>query len=297
MTPGEQGFLLLTGYLGDPQRKPLTIPQFRELSKQMQRMNRPEQNREMNEDDLVAVGCNRAFARRVQLLLSQTEQMNWYLAKGKQADCVPITRVTQGYPVAVRKRLGLEAPGVLWAKGDLSLLNTPKIALVGSRELGEENRIFAENVGTQAALQGYTLVSGNAKGADSAAQESCLAGGGSVICVVADELEKHPVQKNMLYLSEDGFDMVFSPHRALQRNRIIHSLGSSTFVAQSGFKSGGTWDGTQKNLQHSWSNVYCFRDGSIASKELEQLGAVLIDMQQLQDISELKPSVMNFIDQ
>ena len=109
--------------------------------------------------------------------------------------------------------------------------------MVGSRELGEENRIFAENVGRQAALQGYVLVSGNAKGADSTAQESCLTGGGSVICVVADELEKHPVQKNVLYLSEDGFDMVFSPYRALQRNRIIHSLGSCTFVAQSGLKA------------------------------------------------------------
>lgn len=297
MTSGEQGFLLLTGYLGDPQRRPLTIPQFRELSKRMQQMNRPKQDRDINEEDLVVIGCNRAFARRVLLLLSQTEQLTWYLNKGRRAGCVPVTRVTEGYPVAVRKRLGLEAPGVLWAKGDLSLFNTPKIALVGCRDLGEDNRVFAENVGKQAALQGYTLVSGNARGADSVAQECCLAHGGSVICVVADALEKHPVRQNMLYLSEDGFDIVFSSHRALQRNRIIHSLGSSTFVAQCGFKSGGTWDGTKKNLQHCWSNVFCFRDGSPASKELEQIGAVLIDIGQLRNIPELKPSIMNFIDQ
>lgn len=297
MTSGEQGFLLLTGYLGDPQRRPLTVPQFRELSKRMQLMNRPEQDRDINEEDLVAIGCNRGFAQRVLSLLSQMEQLTWYLNKGKRAGCIPVTRVTEGYPVAVRKRLGLEAPGVLWAKGDLSLLNMPKIALVGSRDLREENRIFAENVGRQAALQGYTLVSGNARGADSVAQECCLESGGSVICVVADELEKHPAQQDVLYLSEDGFDIVFSPHRALQRNRIIHSLGSSTFVAQCGLKRGGTWDGTEKNLQNCWSNVFCFRDGSNASKELEQLGAVLIDMQQLQNISALQPNTINFIDQ
>ena len=38
----------------------------------------------------------------------------------------------------------------------------------------QENRTFAEEVGRQAALQGLTLVSGNARGADRAAQESCV---------------------------------------------------------------------------------------------------------------------------
>lgn len=297
MNPREQGFLLLTGYLGDPERRPLTVAQFRELTKRVRVMERPSQEREMAEEDLISLGCSRAFARRVLQLLSQTEQLRWYLSKGKRTGCVPITRITDGYPEAVRKCLGLEAPGVLWAKGDLRLLDTPKISLVGSRELKEENRAFAEDVGKQAALQGYTLVSGDARGADRTAQDSCLEHGGSVISVVADELEKHPLRENVLYLSEDGFDLVFSAQRALQRNRIIHSLGNSTFVAQCRLEKGGTWDGTVKNLRNCWSPVFCFRDESPASLELEQMGAVLIESTALRDISALQPNTMNFIDQ
>ena len=297
MKAGEQGFLLLTDYLGAPERKPLTIAQFRNLTKRVQAMERPAQNREMTQEDLVSIGCSRAFACRVLTLLNQTEQLQWYVSKGKRVDCIPITRVTEGYPEAVRKHLGLDAPGVLWAKGDVSLLQTKKISVVGSRDLKEENRAFAEEIGKQAALQGYTLVSGNARGADRTAQNSCLEHGGSVICVVADRLEKYPLRKNVLYLSEDGFDLDFSSQRALQRNRVIHSLGNSTFVAQCRLKKGGTWDGTANNLHHCWSHVFCFRDESPASIELEQMGAVLVDSESLQDISALQPSIMNFIDQ
>lgn len=297
MNPREQGFLLLTGYLGDPERRPLTVAQFRELTKRARGMERPSQEREMTEEDLISIGCSRAFSRRVLQLLSQTEQLQWYLSKGKRAGCTPITRVTSGYPEAVRSCLGLEAPGVLWAKGDLSLLETKKISVVGSRDLRENNRAFAEEVGEQAALQGYTLVSGDARGADRAAQNSCLEHGGSVISVVADSLEKHPLQENVLYLSEDGFDLAFSAQRALQRNRVIHSLGLDTFIVQCRLEKGGTWDGTVKNLRNCWSPVFCFRDESPASAELEQMGAVLIDHAALQNISALQPNTMNFIDQ
>ena len=297
MNSREKGFLLLTGCLGDPERKPLTVAQFRELTKRVRGMLPPDEGRELTQADLIALGCSNAFSRRVLQLLDQTEQLQWYVSKGKRAGCMPITRVTPGYPEAVRRCLGLEAPGVLWAKGDPALLKTKKVALVGSRDLQEENHAFAEAVGRQAALQGYTLVSGDARGADRTAQESCLAHGGSVICVVADALEKHSPSERVLYLSEDGFDLGFSAQRALKRNRVIHSLGSCTFVAQCRLEMGGTWDGTAQNLQKCWSPVFCFRDGSPASLELEQMGAVLIESSDLQDISSLQPSILNFIDQ
>lgn len=297
MKAGEQGFLLLTGYLGDPARKPLTIARFRDLTKRAQAMERPEKNREMTMEDLISIGCSRAFAARVLTLLSHTEQLQWYLSKGKRSGCIPITRITESYPAEVRNRLGLDAPGVLWAKGDVGLLQTKKLSVVGSRDLQEENTAFAKEVGKQAALQGYTLVSGNARGADRTAQESCLEHGGSVICVVADRLETYPNRENVLYLSEDGFDLPFSSQRALQRNRVIHTLGQSTLVAQCRLEKGGTWDGTTRNLRNCWSPVFCFRDASSASLELEQMGAALIGSEDLQDISALQPSSMNFIDQ
>lgn len=295
MTAGEQGFLLLTCHLGNPERKPLTVAQFRELTRRARAMDRPKENREMTARDLMVLGYSQEDANHILFLLDEQEELSWYLEKAKKSGCVPVTRLNEMYPPAVRRCLQLDAPGVLWAKGDLSLLDMPKIALVGSRNLKEENRAFAYEAGKQAALQGYTLVSGGAAGADSTAQDSCLEHGGSVICVVADRLEKYRERKNVLYLSEEGFELPFSAARALSRNRVIHSLAVRTFVAQCTLGKGGTWDGTCRNLKGNWSPVFCFRDGSNASRELESRGAKLIGISDLTDIPKLQPDMVSFL--
>ena len=295
MTAKEQGFLLLTSQLGNTERKPLTVAQFRNLAMRVTQMEEPKQSRELTEDDLVALGYDRHTALRMVTLLSEGDALTNYIYRGKQRDCYPISRVSAAYPEAVRKRLGLDAPGCLWVKGDVSLLNMPAVSLVGSRELNEANRHFAETVGREVAKQGCVLVSGNARGADRTAQQACLENGGCVISVVADELEKCPLVKNMLYLSEDSFDLPFSAARALSRNRVIHTIGYITIVAQCNVQNGGTWDGTLKNLHNNWSPVFCFNDGSEAAIELEQLGATLIDAEQLTNISALQPSIVNLL--
>lgn len=286
----------MTSHLGDPERKVLTVPQLRKLAQRLQTVDRLSEDRKMIPEDFLRLGYGQQEARRMIGLLNDDEQLAWYMQKGKRAGCVPITRVSEGYPLQLRKRLGLDSPGCLWAKGDLSLLQRPIVALVGSRQLRKENRAFAEEAGKQAALQGFTLVSGNANGADRTAQDACLAHGGTVVSVVADRLEELPENKRVLYLSEDGYDLPFSPQRALSRNRVIHCLGQIVLVAQCTYGKGGTWDGTTQNLRKNWSGVYCYEDGSEAAVELNQLGALLIDIDHLQDLAVLQPE-RNLFDQ
>ena len=288
LTGAEYGFLLLTSHLGDPGRKPLSVAQFRELMHRWDKLTSRDLDRDVEEADFVSIGYSPKFARHIVGLLQEQTLLEWYLAQAGKHGCVPITRATESYPLIVRKRLGTDSPGVLWARGDTSLLDTPAIALVGSRELRQENRCFAEEVGCQAALQGLTLVSGNARGADKAAQDACLKAGGRVISVVADSLLDHRPKNNVLYLSENSYEEEFSAQRALSRNRVIHALGQIVFVAQSDLYKGGTWDGSVKNLRHGWSPVACFRDGSEASLELEQMGAYLIGKEDLKDFCALQ---------
>lgn len=297
MTPREQGFLLLTSPLGNPDRKVLTAVQLRELTRRMAAMPRISEDRELDMQDLTALGYGRDMAARILALLDEQELLKYYVNQGKKAGCVPITRVSTGYPVALRQRLGGEAPGVLWAKGDLSLLNTPAVALVGSRDLSPANRHFAAEAGRRAAQQGLTLISGNARGADLTAQNACLRAGGKVISIVADSLVSHSAKPNMLYLSEDGFDEAFSAQRALRRNRCIHTMGSLVLVAQANLQKGGTWDGTSKNLRFGWNKVCCFNDGSDASRVLEQMGAMLVDHASLENLPELAQNEQNLFDQ
>lgn len=297
MRAAEKGFLLLTSHLGDPDRKPLTVSQFRVLAQRVQAMSAEVQDRDLQVQDLKALGYAEEMAWRIIGLLNETDVLSSYLRKGEKAGCVPLSRIHARYPKELRDRLGWECPGCLWAKGDLSLLDNRKIALVGSRDILPDNRAFAWEAGAQVAKQGYTLVSGNARGADRIAQKACLENGGKVICVVADELQNKESHGRILYLSEEGFDQSFSAQRALSRNRVIHSLGDLTLVAQSDLRSGGTWDGTAKNLRFGWSPVFCFADGSDASRELEQMGADTITAEQLRNFDGLCPDIPNFFDQ
>ncbi len=295
MTPREQGFLLLSSHLGNPERKPLTTAQLRHLADRIRYLEPKEYDRDLNERDLLSLGYDRETARRILSLLDDRELLAHYLSRGRQQGCIPVTRVSRGYPLILRHRLGLDSPGCLWLKGDPAILNTPAISLVGSRDLAEENREFAAEVGCQAALQGLTLVSGNARGADRTAQNACLAAGGRVISVVADELAKQPFRENVLYVSEEDFDEPFSAQRAHSRNRVIHTLGRMVFVAQSNLEKGGTWFGTVKNLRFGWSPVACFRDGSESARQLEQMGAYLVDKQDVQELGTFPEGELNFL--
>lgn len=296
MNPREKGFLLLTCRMGDVNRKVLTVPQMRLLAQCVAASDIPNEGGQLRVEHVMSLGYNRPSAQRIIDLLSEEERLAWYLEQAKKRGVAPVSRVSKDYPQALRRRLGLNTPGCLWMKGDPSLLDMPMISLVGSRELRLENEAFAREVGEQAAKQGFALVSGNAKGADRTAQEACLAAGGKVICVVADELTTKKADENILYLSEDGFDLPFSAQRALSRNRVIHALGRTVLVAQCTMEKGGTWDGTVNNLKYGWSPVFCFSDGSAAAEELVRMGADPILRSQLTDLSALKPSIENMID-
>ena len=296
MTGRERGFLLLRSQLGDPERKPLTQAQLRDLRERVRKGPRVREARELETADLMALDYDMDFAQRVVQLLSEEAALDRYLAWGESLGCVPIAQVSDRYPVRVLSCLGGDAPGCLWAKGDLSILTGEKIALVGCRDLQIPNAQFAKQVGRFAAEQELVLVSGNARGADKVAQEACLDYGGRVISVVADELENQRYHDKILYLSEEGFDLGFSAQRALSRNRVIHCLPAAVLVAQCTYGKGGTWDGTTQNLAKGWSGVCCFSDGSRAMTELSQRGAQLLNVNDLTDLATLKPQ-RNLFDQ
>ena len=284
MTGAERGFLLLCCHLGNPERKPLTVAQFRKLARRVRESEKAPGDRELELSDLTALGYAAEDGKRILKLLDEEALLDRYLAKADRYGCVPLTRLTPGYPRRILEALGDDAPGCIWARGDLSLLERPGVALVGSRELRPENRRFAREAGAQAARQGLTLISGNARGADRTAQDAALAAGGGVISIVADRLTDHVPGKGILYLSEEGYDLEFSSQRALSRNRCIHALGLSAIAAQCSMQTGGTWDGSVKNLRFGWSPMYIYDDGSESADLLEQMGAEKIGFEELKDL-------------
>lgn len=212
----------------------------------------------------------RLGGRRAEALLQRREALMDYLAAAP--DITPVTCFSSDFPRRLG-RLGTSCPPVLFCRGDASLLNTPCIALVGSRRLLPRGDAFARRIGVLAAREGYTLVSGGAAGADSVAQRACLEAGGRVIAFLPDALCRHPVAKNLLLCSAEGYDIAFSTLRALTRNHYIHALAEAAFVAQCPQPRGGTWAGAVYNLKHALSPLYILNDGTEGVAALTALGA------------------------
>lgn len=295
MNPKDYSFLLLMGKMGDPARTPLTTAQLRLLTQRICQSELEWEDRELEAEHLLSLGLPTELCQRILSLLADDYKLKRYVDSAEHNGFYPVTRTDPQYPLILRKRLGLEAPGCIWFKGNWDIIQQPAVALVGSRNISKENLAFAQEVGRQAARQGFTLVSGNARGADRAAQDACLQAGGNVVVVTAEALPAHDVADNLLFLSEEDFDEPFSIYRALHRNRIIHALGEMTFVAQCSLGKGGTWNGTMQNLRNHWTPVFSYQDNSEAARSLEVGGAALISKDELRDFSSLVTSQLSFL--
>ena len=190
MTAAETGLLLLCCALPEAEDRPLTMAQFQELAKRARTLGPGGEDplRELTEHDLARLGYAQGQCARIVRLLARNTQLERYLRAAEQHGIVPITRLSPRYPARLRQTLGQRCPAVLFAKGDLALLSACCISVVGSRELTECGRAFAEAAGRLIARSDYTLCSGGAAGADCAAQAACLKNGGSAVIFPAGRL-------------------------------------------------------------------------------------------------------------
>jgi DNA processing protein len=150
------------------------------------------------------------------------------------------------YPQALLQTA--DPPLLLYTQGRSELLNSPCLAIVGSRNptpQGAENaRAFAEHLGHA----GLTIVSGMALGIDGAAHAGALAGSAPTIAVVGTGLDRvyprahrelaHRIAERGVIVSE--FELGTEPLAANfpQRNRIIAGLSLGTLVVEAALESG-----------------------------------------------------------
>lgn len=272
----------------------LSLAQARELSRRARAAGIGEEDpfRDVTVKDVRRLGYSEYEAGHIVSLLGRERQLDGYLLAAEKADVAVITRLDARFPQRLREQLGARCPAALFCRGDLRLLQRPCISVVGSRHLAQPGAQFAAQAGRLAAREGFTLCSGDAMGADRTAQEACLRGGGSVLIFPATELVYCPVRENVLYAAEGGFEFGFSAQRALSRNRFIHAMGEKTLVAQTSFGKGGTWNGSLDNLQHEYSPLFVFDDGSEGARALCARGATPV--QALTSLQALTPAQLSF---
>ena len=294
MRQTERGLLLLCCPLGDSMAGALSLAQARELSKRARAAGIGEEDplRDVTEQDVQKLGYSAFEARHIVSLLSRERQLDGYLLAAEKAGVTVISRLDARFPRRLREQLGPRCPAALFCRGDLALLTRQCISVVGSRQLEKPGAAFAAQAGRLAAREGFALCSGDAMGADRTAQEACLAAGGSAFIFPATELVYCPQRRNVLYAAEGGFELGFSAQRALSRNRLIHAMGEKTLVAQTGYGKGGTWSGSLDNLQHEYSPLFVFDDGSDGAEALCARGASPV--QKLTSLRDLTPVQLQF---
>lgn len=165
-------------------------------------------------------------------------------------DIIPLH--SNDYPTILKKNLGTNAPTVIFAKGNLSLLQDCSIAIVGSRNADNISLEFTDNIARKACSEKKVVVSGFARGIDRKALDSALAVNGKSIIVLPQGIMtfssgfkqyfKQVSQGNVVVISPFAPKAPWSVAFAMARNPIIYGMASEIFVAQSDEK-GGTWSG------------------------------------------------------
>jgi DNA processing protein len=139
-----------------------------------------------------------------------------------------------------------DAPPILWAIGDTGILHRPLVAMVGARNASSLGQRMAKGLAADLAAKGFAVVSGMARGVDTAAHTATLeagtvavlAGGVDVMYPAENTRLAEDIAKTGLRLSEQPMGMVPQARHFPRRNRIISGLCRATVVVEAAAKSG-----------------------------------------------------------
>ncbi len=141
-----------------------------------------------------------------------------------------------------------DPPAILYGLGNLALLRTPMVAVVGSRRHTHYGKQVARRLAAELVSRGITVTSGMARGIDTHAHEGALEQGGKTIAVLGCGLDicyppenralKQRIQEQGLVISEFPPGTKPAPLNFPRRNRIISGLSAGTVVVEAGVKSG-----------------------------------------------------------
>jgi DNA processing protein len=161
-----------------------------------------------------------------------------------------LTLGAPGYP----ERLGQidTPPPVLYLQGSLQPQDNLALAVVGTRQATNYGRAATQNICTELAGQGVTIISGLAKGIDTIAHQAALQAGGRTLAVLGSGVDviypsenrslaariTDPAAQNGAIISEYPPGTLPEAANFPPRNRIVSGLSLGVFVVESNIKGG-----------------------------------------------------------
>jgi DNA processing protein len=158
-----------------------------------------------------------------------------------------LTLAGERYPDLLRETY--DPPIVLYAKGDVQrAMSQPALAVVGSRHCSTYGRNVTEMLARELAQRGVTIISGLARGVDSAAHRSAIEGGGLTVAVMGTGLDAvYPKENRKLadqiieqgaLITEFPLGTPPLPQNFPFRNRVISGLSLGVLIVEGAERSG-----------------------------------------------------------
>lgn len=158
-----------------------------------------------------------------------------------------ITPEQENWPPSLQD-LGESTPNLIWARGKISTLKTPAVAIVGTRCSSNYAETITCELSQAITAKNACILSGGAFGIDATAHRAALAGNGTTIAVLAGGIiNAYPRAHTQLFkqIAETGCLITEMPGastptkwRFLQRNRLIACLTKATIVTEASTRSG-----------------------------------------------------------
>ncbi len=212
-------------------------------------------------------------ASKIQKVANE-EYLNKFKDELFEKDIKLLTSEEDEYP---EKLLKLDDyPFFLFYKGNVSLLKSAAVGIVGTRAPSTYGKIITEKFSRELTQSGLAIVSGLAYGVDSISHRTCLESKGKTIAVLGGGFDKiYPSEHTSLAkeIAEKGLLITEYPPKNIptkysfpQRNRIVAGLSDALLITEAGAKSG-----TMITLDFALDNgicVYCV-PGNITSSKSE----------------------------
>ncbi len=277
--PGTQAALLLTVSLGKADRegaKPLSPGEWARLADWLgDRGLDPCALLANDFRDVLSGWDDRSILLdRLDALLGRGAALGLAVEKWQRAGLWVLARSDPGYPTRLARRLGPTTPPVLFGCGNRLLLERGGLAVVGSRDAGEDDLDCSKGLGETASQQGYSIVSGGARGVDRSAMKGAFDSEGTAVAVLTDSLLRaatSALYRRPLFSGDLALICAVNPEarfnvgNAMARNRYIYCLADAAVVVASASGSGGTWNGACENAKAGWVPLWVKRTSDPAS--------------------------------
>lgn len=169
----------------------------------------------LSQVELIDLFCVVSFPEDIKLLFHDLRRVNDLDLREEfeliWETCFIIPWISKDYPRNIKKRLGVHAPPVFFARGHLPIMNKPTIAVLGAEKINSQEIKLTWRISTYLTRKGFNILSDHTWGVAEHAHKSALRADGTTTGVLTCGFENFRVRKNIQSFGWEINSLFISP--------------------------------------------------------------------------------------